>query len=375
MKKLKTIDLFSGIGGTSLGLRDFMQVIVYCEKDEACVEILKANMQRGFLDEAPIVRDVTKFPKDLGTVDSLVASFPCTSLSVIGKKDGFEGESGLFLNMMDVIKYYKPAICFFENVEHIQHMTAEWHTILTLMDKNGYDCRWCIISASNAGAHHRRKRWFLLGSRRGTQLKLSIPGAVMLRLDEPWNCNGYRFRRNPDGKAWEPALPRLVKRGNRKLMRMCGNICVPLQALLAFVLLWCHESFFISVREARFGAVMPSSGFCSKGRLYEADHMALSEPRKIDLSFRQEYYKGPANVANLQRHPTLKHEVMRKFFVTPRASNASYYPSSVMTKRSITDLGTELRFEKHTKKSERKFRHANPEWVGWLVGLPRNYLQ
>lgn len=72
-----------------------------------------------------------------------------------------EGErSGLFFEIMRLAKEIKPSFLFLENVPAITGRGGlrVVREIATL----GYDCRWCVISASSVGALHRRERWFLL---------------------------------------------------------------------------------------------------------------------------------------------------------------------------------------------------------------------
>ena len=55
---MNTLDLFSGIGGFSLGLKKVCKTVAYCEIDPLCVQILKNNIDRGTLPDAPIFNDV-----------------------------------------------------------------------------------------------------------------------------------------------------------------------------------------------------------------------------------------------------------------------------------------------------------------------------
>ena len=354
----------------ALGLRRFLKVVAYCEKDTDCVSVLKHNMQKGLLDKAPIVKDVQNFPSDLREVDCVVGSFPCTSLSGLGKHEGFSGESGLFLAMMEVIKIYKPAFCFFENVDNIRHMTKEWLTVIVALDTNGYDSRWTIVAACNVGAPHRRKRWFLLAKHRGTKTTLPAYGRLDLKLEHPWNYEAYRFCRN----SMEPDMPRMVQTGNNAIMKMCGNICVPLQAALAFVLLTNKGFFTTSTALKTLPNAMPKTGVFSKGMLWESQHDTLLELRPLELQFYQKYYnKTPKRHIFTQRHPVLREVIRRKYYASPRVCNASWTPSTIFTQRTMRDLGTQMRFERSTNTNERNFRKLNPDFITWLVGLPRNY--
>lgn len=371
MKKLRTIDLFSGCGGAALGLRRFSKVVAYCEQDPECVRVLQKNMQLGHLDKAPIVRDVQKFPADLVDVDLISSGFPCVSVSRFGNREGFQGESGLFLAMMKIIDHYLPSYCFFENVDNLRSMPHEWRTVLKRMNSAGYDCWWAIVSASNCGAHHRRKRWFLGARRRGTTLSISIP-PIDLELNRPWNYHTFKFSKT-SGTPWEPKLARLIKHGDMNRLRMCGNICVPLQATLAFSIVF--GGMIKPVRKIGMMQhnIMPSTGCYVNGVLYESDPLPLKEPRKLNLVFR--YSKEPGHFRKHRNElPMLEGEKTFTRWSTPRAK-AGHIPVRALTSRTIRDLAVQLRFEKGTKESEQWNKLVNPLWLEWLSGLPSNFTQ
>jgi site-specific DNA-cytosine methylase len=57
---MRTLDLFSGIGGFAVALQCVTKVAAYCEIDAACRSVLAANIRKGLLHNAPILDDVTK---------------------------------------------------------------------------------------------------------------------------------------------------------------------------------------------------------------------------------------------------------------------------------------------------------------------------
>jgi site-specific DNA-cytosine methylase len=88
MLVLKTIDLFSGIGGIAYGLHSITQTELYCEINPAARLVLESNINKNLIDEAPIHGDINTLinppPHDM-----LTFGFPCKGFSVIGKKEGF----------------------------------------------------------------------------------------------------------------------------------------------------------------------------------------------------------------------------------------------------------------------------------------------
>ena len=95
---LKVLDLFSGIGGFSLGLeRAGFETVAFCEIEEYPRKVLKKHWP-----DVPIyedVRDVTaeRLRADGIFPDVITGGFPCQDISLAGKQAGIDGErSGLW---------------------------------------------------------------------------------------------------------------------------------------------------------------------------------------------------------------------------------------------------------------------------------------
>ena len=163
-KKLKSLDLFSGIGGISLALSEYCKTVAYCEIDPYCQGVLLSRMASGHIDNAPIWDDVkTLNGKELEAIGIIVGGFPCQDISIAGNGKGLDGErSGLFFEIVRVAKEIKPKFLFLENVPAIT--TRGGLQVVREITALGYDCRWCVISAASVGALHRRERWFLLAN-------------------------------------------------------------------------------------------------------------------------------------------------------------------------------------------------------------------
>lgn len=65
--------------------------------------------------------------ENLPKIDILLSGTPCTSLSNAGKREGFNGESGLFWEFVRILEEVKPKYFLFENVK----MKKEWEDIIT----------------------------------------------------------------------------------------------------------------------------------------------------------------------------------------------------------------------------------------------------
>ena len=87
---MNVLDLFSGIGGFSLGLeRAGMKTVAFCEIDKKCQSVLKKHWS-----DVPIFDDVTNLKgEDIEeTVDVICGGFPRQDISLAGKGAGLEGK-------------------------------------------------------------------------------------------------------------------------------------------------------------------------------------------------------------------------------------------------------------------------------------------
>lgn len=159
---LNGLDLFSGIGGITLALSEWVRPVAYCENDPYAQSVLLSRISSRDLPKAPIWDDVRTLQGSLlSRIDIIYAGFPCQDISIAGNGKGLEGErSGLFFEVMRLAEEIKPKFIFLENVTNIR--TKGLFRVVEALVDVGYDCRWDIFSARSIGADHNRRRWFLL---------------------------------------------------------------------------------------------------------------------------------------------------------------------------------------------------------------------
>lgn len=164
MEKLNGLDIFTGIGGNTLALSEWVRPLVYCDNDRYCQAVLLSLMSQGKLPIAPIWDDVRTLKAEmLPKVDIVYAGFPCQDISVAGSGVGLEGErSGLVFEVFRLVGELAPTFVFLENVPGIRTRGAE--RVGKEMARLGYDCRWLCLSAQEIGALHKRNRWFMLAA-------------------------------------------------------------------------------------------------------------------------------------------------------------------------------------------------------------------
>jgi DNA (cytosine-5)-methyltransferase 1 len=158
------LDLFSGIGGNSIGLHDYVRVVSYCERDAYAQSVLLSRFADGSLEPAPIWDDITTLTASQFDIpiDIIIGGFPCQDISLAGNGAGLDGErSGLVFEIFRLIVELAPKFIFLENVSAIRTRGGE--RVVKELAGLGYDCRWDMLSAYDVGAPHKRERWFLLG--------------------------------------------------------------------------------------------------------------------------------------------------------------------------------------------------------------------
>ena len=131
------------------------------EIDKDCSLLLAARFPN-----VPNLGDLTKVDWDqVEAVDILCAGFPCQPFSHAGKRLGGDDERAIFAYIADAVGVLRPGIVVLENVAGI--LTLGGPGVLGEVAGLGYDCRWGVVRASDAGAPHRRARWFCVAKRRG----------------------------------------------------------------------------------------------------------------------------------------------------------------------------------------------------------------
>ena len=262
------LDLFSGIGGITLALQDWVHPCAYCEIEPFAQSLLLQKMASGELPFAPIWDDVkTLDGRMLPKIEIIYGGFPCQDISSAGLGAGLEGKrSGLFFEIIRLVKETKPVFVFLENVPAIR--TRGLKEVIGSLTDLGYDCRWNCVSAAELGAPHVRKRWFLLayaakcpnkqkipqsniGAPAGGDEKSfnqmayangeGLPNGRPTGLEKKFNKKVFAESKRRCGARWaiEPNVGRMAYgipfRVDR--IRGLGNAVVPIQAKKAFEIL------------------------------------------------------------------------------------------------------------------------------------------
>ena len=169
--QLKILDLFSGIGGFSIGLERTGQfkTVAFCEIDKFCTLLLQKHWKG-----VKIYNDVKEIKKErleadgIESPDIITGGFPCQPFSVAGKQKGTSDDRHLWPEMFRIIKEFTPRWVVGENVKGITNIQdgMVFETVCTDLEGAGYEVRTFNIPAAGVGAPHRRERIWIVANRK-----------------------------------------------------------------------------------------------------------------------------------------------------------------------------------------------------------------
>jgi DNA (cytosine-5)-methyltransferase 1 len=196
---MRVLDLFSGIGGFSLGLESTggFETVAFCEFDKAAQEVLKLRWHnvpifediRGLNEETisntnkreggsrfkpkSVSEKQFQFGTNCGAgvdtktkprIDIITGGFPCQPFSVAGKRAGTEDNRYLWPELLRVIRLVKPTWCILENVRGLLSIEdgLVFENCLLDLEAAGYEHQTLVIPACAVNAQHRLDRVWIL---------------------------------------------------------------------------------------------------------------------------------------------------------------------------------------------------------------------
>lgn len=217
---LRVLDLFSGIGGFSLGLErtgDF-ETVAFCEIEEFPRRVLAKHWPK-----VPCYHDVreltaARLDADGIAVDVICGGFPCQDISLAGRMSGLGGgKSGLWRHFFRLIKEIRPKSIIIENSPVLRSRGLE--EMLWRFASIGYDAEWHCIPANAVGAPHRRDRVWII----------AYPSRVRNGIQESKIPTGGDLSQHAHWWSREPQICRVDDGTTGRVDRLgaLGNAVVP----------------------------------------------------------------------------------------------------------------------------------------------------
>jgi len=250
---MKIGSLCTGYGGLDMAVESYFDAeMVWCaETDKYASKVIEERFRK------PNLGDIKKIDWSLvQPIDILTAGYPCQPFSQSGLKKGSNDERHLFPYIAKAIGILRPKFIMLENVA--AHLRIGFIEVINELTKLGYDTKWSVISASEIGALHNRKRLFIVAYSNSTRLQRSInkryTPAELFEVNDGklaiWErINGAAPKPVKDGRSnsefveWLMGLPKGwvtdIDLSWTQQIKILGNGVVPQQAYHALELL--HE--------------------------------------------------------------------------------------------------------------------------------------
>ena len=367
MTQIKSLDLFSGIGGVSLALTGFCKPILYCDIDKYCQHVLVDRMREKRLERAPIHSDINTLYLSPEVVPNMICGgFPCTDVSSIGLQKGINEDtsSGLFLQIMRLVDE-NPSIevIFLENVANI--LRCGLKDVLRELSLRNFSFCWTMRSAGSLGAPHQRNRWFCLATRNGFDI---TNFDIKEQYDVPFVTN---WDKEPSERvSFKPHIREDASYDDNWSLRCqtLGNTVCPHAVRSAFVEL-------VKIHRNKT-SIMDCFGEFSQC----VERMEYPYPEN-GLVHNQKFYALPVftrNEINSNTQITLKlrdHEKTTKLARFPTPRRGITHPSA-LTDRSIRDLPTILvNCEESKEYIKSHFGNELPEKIQSIVVPNVRYIE
>lgn len=179
-KKYKIVDLFSGVGGLSLGFEENNFDLIFANDNDKLAG-------ETFIHNHPNTKFFCGDIKELSTeklsnyinteVDVIVGGVPCQSFSMAGYRirkkvdNSSDPRHYLFKEFIRVVKTLKPKVVIIENVKGIlsSHKGKIKEEIITELENLGYNVDFKVLNSADFGVPQLRERVIFMGNRLGKE--------------------------------------------------------------------------------------------------------------------------------------------------------------------------------------------------------------
>jgi DNA (cytosine-5)-methyltransferase 1 len=176
----RVVELFAGVGGFHLGLRDAGWEVIWANQWEPSTKTQHAAdcYRAHFGADSVVNEDINLVIDQVPEHDLLVGGFPCQDYSVaktLSQAAGIEGKKGvLWWAIYQILEDRRPRFVFLENVDRLLKSPAtqrgrDFAIILACLSDLGYMVEWRVVNAADYGFPQRRRRVFIIAEHLGRQ--------------------------------------------------------------------------------------------------------------------------------------------------------------------------------------------------------------
>jgi DNA (cytosine-5)-methyltransferase 1 len=190
--------LFTGYGGLDLAVGG--ELVWYSENNKSASRVMAGNFPG-----VPNLGDAKRIIwSDVDAVDVLTGGYPCQPFSKAGNREGTADDRDLWPHFLAAIRAVRPRFAVLENVR--EHLSLGFASVLADLADLGFDARWGVVRASDAGAPHQRPRLFAVASDSGGQ---RYGGGKDSRVLGTLGT-GTKVQQRHTRTAWSQPLPRVA---------------------------------------------------------------------------------------------------------------------------------------------------------------------
>lgn len=167
----KTIDLFCGAGGFSLGFESAgFETLLAIDKWEHAINTFNHNRDH----KVGISIDIQKYDNEqlealiaTNNITGIIGGPPCQGFSMVGTRDAADERNNLYLQYVRFVEVVRPKFFILENVKGLLNLNKGYfkHDIIERFTTLGYNVNYKLLKASDYGVPQNRERVFFVGLR------------------------------------------------------------------------------------------------------------------------------------------------------------------------------------------------------------------
>lgn len=163
IQDLRVVDLFSGIGGLSLGMEKAgFNIVLAVDNWQPAVDIYKENFKHPIVNADLNDIDASVELLSKYEVNMIIGGPPCQDYSAAGKRDEEGGRANLTISYAKIVDKVKPYCFIMENVDMIVR-SKRYKQAIEIFKNAGYGISARTLDASLCGVPQKRKRHIVVG--------------------------------------------------------------------------------------------------------------------------------------------------------------------------------------------------------------------